>query len=213
MSFGRKWLSAAALLVTAFVGGGCGDDDKPVVQSGGGLRDPIDGNVACAQRVWPDRTAGMSVSKGEYSVTVDAAQLSFWANSPGQKVRTGILKGYYGWKVPAWVTFDRSLVAIVDPDQRDEARLMFTEEDRDVSFDKLAQVVRFSGCTPKEEPYFSGEKQPPFTGFAGAMYTREPALCLRFEIVSERRGPSGHLVLPLGRECEPAPSSATGASS
>lgn len=190
--------SVAVMLALAFVVGGCGAGGDGKARRG--VTTLVDGNVTCSERVEPG--SSHEAISGARSVSVDEMTFAIATSGdlPPWKVRTGALKGLYVWKAPVSLTNERNAVVELDRAQTDSARLQYDPIDRDVAFDEIAKTVRFGSCFPSHLKA-EGEKVTKTTDWAGAIVTREPKICLRLRIVSERNNDAKLLVLPLGRRC------------
>lgn len=181
------------MAVAAVALAGCGESGG---DNQGGLSTIIDGNATCAEHVTPNPAgtpAGQIASVDELKFVIDPV-------ARPQRVSSGALKGMWMWKAPVSVTAERNAFLVVNPDQKSGARLQYDPLDRDENFDGLAQTVRFAACFDSQlKP--EGEKITPMTGWAGAIVTRKPKLCLRTRVISERNNTGTDLHLPLGREC------------
>lgn len=192
-------LCAILLGASALVAAGCGDDEKSSNGASGpmGVTSAIDGNATCATRILDTSTA----APGGTSVTVDQLTYSTSYSDEPAEVRTGPQKGLYSWKGGSSLTSERNAILELDRDQIDEARLFYDEVDREAPFEDIASTVRFSAC---QESDFVGtdEKMGEATVWAGAILTKEPELCLRGRVFSERNNESKPITIPLGRDCD-----------
>ncbi len=181
---------AAALCVAL---AGCGDSGGG---GRGGLSTIVDGNATCAEHVTP----GPAGTPAGHTASVDELRFVIDPVARPQRVRSGTLKGMWMWKAPVSLTAERNAFLVIDPKQKSGARLQYDPLDRDVNFSGLAQTVRFAACFDSQlKP--EGEEITPMTGWAGAIVTREPKICLRTRVISERNNKGTDLHLPLGREC------------
>ncbi|MBI5309852.1 MAG: hypothetical protein HZB14_02305 [Actinobacteria bacterium] len=192
-------LALVVLCVSALVVVGCGGDDKPGQSSTApmGVSSAIDGNATCDRRILDADSA----APGSVSVTLDELTYSTGYSDEPAKIRSGAHKGLYSWKGGSALTSERNAILELDRDQIDEARLLYDELDRDVSFDDVASTVRFSAC---QETDFIGsdEKMGKMTVWGGAVLTKQPELCLRGRLFSERNSESKPIVIALGRDCD-----------
>lgn len=195
-------LSALVLVLSASVVAGCGGGDDDAGGTGSsvpmGLSSTIDGNATCTDRVTPGPTGKLPA--GRVVVSVDELTFAMQPTDAGEQIASGPRKGLYAWKTGVQLNSERNALLELNRDQIVDARLLFDPLDENAAFDGVASTVRFQAC---QETDLSGsdEKLAPVTGWEGEILTKQPELCLRGYLFSERSSKATAIAIPLGKDC------------
>lgn len=184
-----------AVLLGALALVACTKEDQPLLTFA-----PVEpqATIGCDMHVEPPAQMSKSPSPSSGRATIgNGAKIEFDTDTQPSKSREGE-PTFWLWKAPTGLSADSDVVVSVDPEQRNLARLNFSNIE---TFSEMPSAVRFVACS-SDEPLFSGVGTvAPETGWSGGIMTRVPTICLRLRLEDKVAKSWHQLEIPLGEPC------------